>query len=282
MRLFGKEKTLERLDQMVTDALNGNFCEENYDETQLSRLESKWKQYLSSSKMSMEQTEKERENIKSMISDISHQTRTPLSNIRLYAELLQERISGQEEQEMARQMREQAEKLEFLIQALVKMSRLESDILEVKPVRQPVEPLISGVLDAVGPKADQKGIKITVSGDRSSQAVYDLKWTLEALYNVLDNSVKYSHKGSRIQIFLRQYQLYYEIQVKDEGIGIKESERAQIFQRFYRGQEVQQADGVGIGLYLTREILRKERGYIKVESVYGQGSSFKVYLAAEI
>lgn len=281
MNPFGNGKTLKRLDEMVTEAINGTFSENNYNETELSRLESKWKQYLTTSKMSMEQTEKERENIKSMISDISHQTKTPLSNILLYSELLQEMVTGEEEQKIVQKIHAQTEKLEFLIQSLIKMSRLETNILEIKPIKQKIEPLISVVLDEIMLKAKQKDISIRLEGDCQREAVYDLKWTTEAFYNVMDNAVKYSKPNSEIFVFLKAYSFYCGIQVKDEGIGIKEAERAQIFERFYRSKEVQQKDGVGIGLYLAREILKKEKGYIKVESIYGKGSCFELCLLME-
>lgn len=278
MMRLGMGKTMKRLDDMLTDAMSGSFSEENYDETELSRLESKWKQYLSSSKMSMERTQKERESIKAMISDISHQTKTPLANIILYSELLGEQPLDEEGRNMLDHLHQQAQKLEFLIQSLVKMSRLETDMLEVQPTIQELSPLIKQAVEDVSAKARQKGIKIEVDMQEGATALYDMKWTLEALYNILDNAVKYSYEGGTIRVRVMIYKMYCCISVADEGIGIDESEKAQIFQRFYRGREVQQEEGVGIGLYLAREIIRREAGYIKVKSVKGKGSSFGIYL----
>lgn len=265
---------------MLTEAINGTFEESRYDETELSRLESKWKQYLATSRMSMEKTQLEREKIKTLVSDISHQTKTPLSNILLYAQLLEERTQDEEERELAQQIIFQSSKLEFLIQALVKMSRLETGVLEVAPVRSPVKQLVEQALEDIAPKAEAKHIEVCVSEipDMLS-ALYDKKWTLEALGNILDNAVKYSPEESRIAVEVKEYEFYVCIWVKDQGIGVPEEERAQIFGRFYRGSQVQQKDGIGIGLYLAREILQRENGYIKVESRTGQGSSFGVYLS---
>lgn len=203
-------KTLKRLDEMLTEAMNGTFEESRYDETELSRLESRWKQYLTTSRMSMEKNQAEREKIKTLVSDISHQTKTPLANILLYAELLEEKAQDPEEKELARQILAQTSKLEFLIQSLVKMSRLETEVLAVEVI---------------------------------------------------------------------EYEFYVCINVRDQGIGIPEEERAQIFGRFYRGSQVQQEEGVGIGLYLAREILQRENGYIKVESKPGEGSIFSLFLS---
>lgn len=276
---IGAGKTLRRLDEMLEQAINGEFEEERYDETELSRLEAKWKQYLTTSKMSMEQLNKNREGMQALVSDISHQTRTPLSNILLYSQLLCEQTDNQEEKHLAEQIVRQAEKLEFLIQALVKMSRLESNVLVLKPQRQPIEPLLLEAMEEILPKAEKKKIHVKLQGNPSHmQAVYDKKWTAEALGNILDNAVKYSPLESTVEVTVEKFEFYVCISVRDEGIGISEEERAQIFSRFYRSAEVQQDDGIGIGLYLAREIVQKEKGYMKVLSKKGKGSTFKMYL----
>lgn len=276
---FGAGKTLRRLDEMMTEAINGTFEESRYDETELSRLESKWKQYLTTSKMSLQKTQIEREKMKALVSDISHQTKTPLANILLYAQLLEEKTKDEEEKELAQQILNQTAKLEFLIQALIKMSRLETDVLEVMPVCQSVNPLIEQAVEEIRGKVVQKQIKISVEETDEIQAVYDLKWTLEALGNILDNAVKYSSVGSLIRIEVKEYEFYVCVRVQDQGMGIPEGERTRIFERFYRGSQVQQEDGIGIGLYLARQILQKEKGYIKVQSKPGEGSCFGMYLA---
>ena len=276
---IGAGKTLRRLDEMLEQAINGEFEEERYDETELSRLEAKWKQYLTTSKMSMEQLNKNREGMQALVSDISHQTRTPLSNILLYSQLLCEQTDNQEEKHLAEQIVRQAEKLEFLIQALVKMSRLESNVLVLKPQRQPIEPLLLEAMEEILPKAEKKKIHVKLQGNPSHmQAVYDKKWTAEALGNILDNAVKYSPLESTVEVTVEKFEFYVCISVRDEGIGISEEERAQIFSRFYRSAEVQQEDGIGIGLYLAREIVQKEKGYMKVLSKKGKDSTFKMYL----
>ena len=271
-------KTLRRLDEMLEAAINGTFEESRFDETQLSRLESRWKQYLTMSERSLKQTRQERENMKKLVSDISHQTRTSLSNILLYTELLEDQTENEDSKKLARQILSQTKKLEFLIQALVKMSRLETDILEVTPVQQPIRLLVERAVEEMIPRAEEKQIQIVCSLPENAQAVYVLKWTAEALGNILDNAVKYSPAGSQITVEGREFEIYACITVTDQGIGIQESEKAQIFGRFYRSAQVQQEDGIGIGLYLAREILRRENGYIKVCAREGAGSSFSVYL----
>lgn len=275
---IGSKRTLQRLDEMLSSAIDGTFEEKRYDETELSRLENRWKQYFVSSKQSLEKTRAERENIKSLVSDISHQTKTPLSNILLYAELLEEKAKDNEEKALAEQIYVQAEKLEFLIQSLVKISRLESGILEVVPDRQDLIPLVEDSVNLYQAKAAEKNITLAFQAGEGISASYDRKWTLEALNNVVDNAVKYSPEGSLVEIRIRRFEFYACIEVADEGPGIPEEERAGIFGRFCRGKQVQQEEGVGLGLYLTREILERENGYIKVSARQEGGSCFSLYL----
>nr|WP_307998974.1 HAMP domain-containing sensor histidine kinase [uncultured Merdimonas sp.] len=278
---IGAKRTMERLEEMLDDAMDGTFEEERYDETRLSRLEARWKQYFTSQEQAVAKTRKERENMRALVSDISHQTKTPLANILLYAELLEEKAENAEEKALAAQILKQTEKLEFLIRALVKMSRLETGILKVEPVRQKLSPMVLEAADMLKKKAKDKGVHLTVSCDRDVVCCFDRKWTSEALENIIDNGVKYSPEGSRLRVQVREYELYVCVEVEDQGPGIPEEERAQIFGRFYRGKKVQQEEGVGIGLYLAREILEKEGGYIKVSSGREAGSVFSLYLPKE-
>lgn len=278
--MFGN-RTVERLDQMLDEAMNGTFREASYDESRLSRLEARWKQYLSSSCLIKENLEKEKESITSLVSDISHQTKTPMTNILMYTQLLDESLENGDVESNRRLVREivrQTERLDFLIQSLTKMSRLETNVLEVKPLMQEVSPLLEEVIRGVQSKADGKGITLCCETNHTRKAFYDLKWTKEALGNLLDNAVKYSPSGSTVTITITEYELYTDICVKDCGIGIREEEIAKIFGRFYRCEEVQQEDGVGIGLYLAREIVKKQDGYIKVVSKPGAGTEFHMFL----
>lgn len=282
--MFGN-KTLDRLDQMLSEALSGTFQEEIYDETKLSRLETKWKRFLAASLLSKENLAREKENVKSLVSDISHQTKTPMTNIKLYVDLLEETLQSDQTMErkeealgLLEEISRQTSKLEFLIQSLTKVSRLESNIVEVKPVMQKVDRLLEETITDYSRKARTKKVAVRNTYDGNAKASFDYKWTKEALGNVLDNAIKYSKPESVITISVTEYEMYLAISVKDQGIGIREENLSQIFGRFYRSEEVNQEEGVGIGLYLTREILKKEDGYIKVKSVYGEGSEFIFYL----
>lgn len=274
-------RMLKRLEQMLDEAIAGTFQESDYDESVLSRIECKWKQFLGASVLSRDALEREKNRVKELVSDISHQTKTPMANIRLYTELLKERLeeSGDAENlKLLEETRRQTEKLEFLIRSLTKLSRLESNIVEVKPEKNKVKELLELAAEDIALKARKKEIELVRPPGDCGTAFFDMKWTKEALENVLDNAIKYSPCKSRIVITAVQYEMYTAVSVKDSGIGIKEEDTAKIFGRFYRAEEVRGEEGAGIGLYLTREILRRENGYVKVKSKPGKGAEFILYL----
>ena len=278
MSLFRTNDTLERLNQILDDTMSGTFEESRYDESQLSRLESKWMRYLTSSQRSLRKVEEERASIKELVTDISHQTKTPLSNIMLYSQLLQEQAQEEDSKKLAEQIHRQSEKLQFLIQALIKTSRLESGTFQIQPQKNKVFPMIQEIMRESEGKAGAKQITISNQVNETMIASFDKKWTAEALFNILDNAVKYSSPGSQVKLTAESYEMYAAIRIIDEGPGIAEEEIPRIFGRFYRGEDAHLEEGIGIGLYLSRQIIEAQSGYITVRSQLGKGSEFQVYL----
>ena len=136
--------------------------------------------------------------------------------------------------------------------------------------------MLNEILHQFKEKASAKNLKLELS-DSSASAAIDEKWTHEALANIVDNAIKYTEKGS-IKISVIPYEMFVRVDISDTGIGISEEEHAKIFKRFYRGSDVKQKEGVGIGLHLAREIISGEGGYIKLSSTPGEGSTFSVFL----
>ena len=273
-------RTVRRLDRMLSTAIDGGFGEESFDESAPSALESRMARFLNGSARSLRGLQRQRESIQRLLSDISHQTKTPLANLRLYSSLLMEEELTPRQREQAQVILQQSEKLSFLIETLVKLSRLETDVLAVTPKSQPLSPLLERAASQAKAAAEQKGIALQLHLQQQAEmkALYDLRWTAEALGNLLDNAVKYTPPGGCIQVSATQYELFCRIDVRDNGIGIAEEEQAQIFGRFYRGRQVREQEGLGIGLYLAREIAQKQGGYLKLSSRPGQGSTFSLYL----
>ena len=273
-------RTVRRLDRMLSTAIDGGFGEESFDESAPSALESRMARFLNGSARSLRGVQRQRESIQRLLSDISHQTKTPLANLRLYSSLLMEEELTPRQREQAQVIFQQSEKLSFLIETLVKLSRLETDVLAVTPKSQPLSPLLERAVSQAKAAAERKGIALQLHLQQQAEmrALYDLRWTAEALGNLLDNAVKYTPPGGCIQVSATQYELFCRIDVHDNGIGIAEEEQAQIFGRFYRGRQVREQEGLGIGLYLAREIAQKQGGYLKLSSRPGQGSTFSLYL----
>ena len=273
-------RTVRRLDRMLSTAIDGGFGEESFDESAPSALESRMARFLNGSARSLRGVQRQRESIQRLLSDISHQTKTPLANLRLYSSLLMEEELTPRQREQAQVILQQSEKLSFLIETLVKLSRLETDVLAVTPKSQPLSPLLERAVSQAKAAAEQKGIALQLHLQQQAEmkALYDLRWTAEALGNLLDNAVKYTPPGGCIQVSATQYELFCRIDVRDNGIGVAEEEQAQIFGRFYRGRQVREQEGLGIGLYLAREIAQKQGGYLKLSSRPGQGSTFSLYL----
>lgn len=274
--MFRERKVLSRLEKMLDDGINGTFEESAYDETKLSKLETKWLRYLTTSKLSHLKTEKERATLKELVSDISHQTRTPISNILLYIQLLEEQPLDEESRGLVSEIRDQSEKLSSLIDSLVKMSRLETGTIQLTPTEGSIAELIDSAAGQARMSADAKNIRIETE-EPDFTANFDSKWTQEALFNLIDNAVKYSPEGSEVRVSAQSFEMFVSISVSDNGIGIPESELQLIFTRFYRGREVREQNGVGIGLYLARQIAEEQGGYITAERK-GNGSTFKLYL----
>ena len=273
-------RTIRRLDNMLTAAMNGSFSEQNFDESLLSALESRLARYLAASALSERNVREQKDQISALISDISHQTKTPVANLQLYAQLLSEQPLTPQGKDCAAALSAQADKLQSLIEALVKTSRLETGILTLHPQLGEIAPVVERAAAQHGPKAAEKGITLTTR-QAEGYAVFDPKWTEEAVCNLLDNAVKYTSSGGTVTVEIKNYELFSAIRVADTGPGISEAEQAKIFGRFYRAPGAYQTEGVGIGLYLTRQIAEKQGGYVKVESTPGTGSTFSLYIPRE-
>ena len=269
--------TVKRLDRMLEAAIKGRFTEETFDESRLSALESRMARYLTASALSARKVQEQKDQISTLISDISHQTKTPVANLQLYTQLLAEQPLTPQGTECALAISAQADKLQTLIEVLVKTSRLENGILAVHPEPSELSAVMERAAAQYLPKAREKGLTLTAL-PAAGTAVFDPKWTEEALCNLLDNAVKYTPSGGTVTVAVKHYEMFSALQVTDTGLGIPEGEQAKIFGRFYRGAGNYQQEGVGIGLYLTRQIAEKQGGYVKVESVPGQGSTFSLFL----
>lgn len=224
---------------------------------------------------------REREDLQGLISDVSHQVKTPIANLKMIeTTLMEQNMTEQKQKEFLSAMEGQLDKLDFLMQALIKTSRLETGIISLEKKKQPIYDTLAIALGGILLNAEKKKIEVFVHCPESITVTHDMKWTSEALFNILDNAVKYTPEGGKIRVKAEKWELYLKVDISDNGKGIPEKHHAEIFKRFYRESDVHDIDGIGIGLYLTREIITMQGGYIKVVSSLGKGTTFSIFLPA--
>ena len=263
----------------VQRGMAGKIDTLDVQETRESRLVSEMRQVLGRAVWQEEQAKKEKNQVMELISDLSHQLKTPLANIVMDMELLESNeLSKERQAEFLGHAKAQATRMQWLMQDLLKASRLENGIIHFEAEDIEVKPTIAKAVGAVYAQAAKKQIELIVEEFEDFKLYHNPKWTAEALVNVLENAVKYSPVGSRIEIGIERMELYSCISVKDHGMGIPEQEYNKIFQRFYRGRQAGAEEGTGLGLYLAQLILQSEQGYITVASKSGEGSCFRFFL----
>ena len=223
--------------------------------------------------------DEERRELQTLVSDISHQVKTPVANLKMVTDtLLAKPVTEQERRDFLHGIRSQTDKLEFLVQSMGKASRLETGSITLEKKDGPLLDTLAQAMSGIVYGAEQKCISVEVQCPDDLRVSHDSKWTAEALFNLLDNAVKYTPVGGKISVSVEQWEMYVKLDVADTGKGIPEGRQAAIFRRFYREEEVHDQPGVGIGLYLAREIVTRQGGYIQVASKPGRGSTFSVFL----
>ena len=252
-------------------------------ETRESRIVSQLERILVAARFQEKQAVGEKDQVMQLISDISHQLKTPLANIVLDMELLQNpSLEEERRREFLEHTKSQADKMQWLMANLLKASKLENGMICFTAEYAGIRETIAKAVSFVFPQASAKKIELIVEECPDFKLYHNPKWTAEAMSNILENAVKYSPENSRIQIALDKLDIYTKITISDEGIGIPQSEFQQIFKRFYRGKAVEGQEGSGLGLYLAQLILQHEKGYITVSSKVGEGSSFSLFLLNEV
>ena len=273
-----------RTEQALDDILSGRgYCgeDEEVKDTLWGKCGEKFSQTDRVWKKKEETALAEKKQIKELISDVSHQTRTPIANMKLYLEFLQEEEVSEKGGEFLRNLERQTDKLDFLLQSMVKMSRLEAGVIQIKSEARNLYETLTEAVAQIVPAAEEKQISLSVDCEETYIILHDKKWTQEAVFNVLDNALKYTEPFGDIRVKVTRQEMFTKLSISDTGKGILPERQAEIFTRFYREPEVHDKKGVGIGLYLTRKILNLQGGYIEVRSRPKEGSDFCLYLPNE-
>ena len=278
---FGKRLSIftSELCQAIDQMISGDPVRAADSEMLFARISYRLSRLYDIMQENRRKASEERQELQMLVSDVSHQVKTPVSNLKMVTDTLLSRSVAEEEQrEFLKGIRNQTDKLEFLFQALVKTSRLETGAIRLEKKDAPLIDTLAMACSGIVYAAEKKNISVTVDCPEDLCLSHDSKWTAEAVFNLLDNAVKYTPAGGAIRISVEQWEMYVKLNVSDTGKGISESNQAAIFRRFYREEEVHEQQGVGIGLYLTREIVTRQGGYVKVTSEPGQGSEFSIML----
>lgn len=280
---FGKRLALFTSDlcKILDDMIDGDKEPKRADdnETLFARISHRLTRLYQIMQESRRQVAEEHQELQTLVSDISHQVKTPVSNLKMATDtLLTNPVTETERMDFIQGIRTQTDKLDFLFQVLVKTSRLETGVICLEKKKGRIYDTVAQAMSGIVYEAEKKHIDVSVDCAENLVVAHDSKWTAEALFNLLDNAVKYTPAGGKIDVDVEQWEMYLEIKVTDTGKGISESNQAAVFHRFYREEEVHEQQGVGIGLYLAREILTQQGGYIKVVSEVGKGSAFSIML----
>lgn len=278
--VYQRRKTYRLIDRLLDRVLSRKMIvDSDLEEGEYSALVCKIKQIQEVLGNHASSAEQEKEQVKSLVSNMSHQLKTPLANISLYAEILsKEEITPERKEMFSEKMQRQVDKLRWIVESLSKMVKLEQNIDGFEGKAIGIKQTILDAVDTIYEKLGKKEISFTLEPFEDRLLYHNRKWTAEVFVNLLENAVKYTDRGGTISICVKSYDLYTEIQIVDNGRGIRKEEMTDIFKRFYRSPEVENMEGSGIGLYLSNLILEKEKGYMTVDSEYGKGSCFSVFL----
>ena len=224
---------------------------------------------------------REEQETKALITDISHQLKTPVASLKMSYEIVDStELSREEAREFQEKEREDVDRLARLLEAFTQMSKLETGMIRLCPQKASLQKTLAKAVAGVYVKAMEKGISIETQEFDDILICHDPGWTAEAFANVLDNGVKYAPSGTRITIRVTKMASLVMVEMEDEGPGIPAKERNRIFQRFYRGESesVRRKEGSGVGLYLTRQILERQEGTVCVKNGGNGGSNFVMTL----
>lgn len=281
LRLRRQRADVEAYAEHIDRALGDLLAERSLD-ARIAATDDLWghtnERLLRLSQAQMRRTEalqREQRSLQGLVADISHQTKTPLANIQLYLERLEQ---GAEDASLVEKLGAQVEKLDFLLANMVKISRLETGAVRIQKQQALLADTLADALSVIVPKADAKQIRLSVDYDETMTLNHDRRWTAEALANLLDNAVKYTSAGGSVGVRVVLQPVFVQIAVHDSGKGIARERQGTIFTRFYREPEVHDTEGAGLGLYLARMIVERQGGFIDVVSAPGAGSTFTINL----
>lgn len=274
-----QEKKIAEINEYIKQIKNKNYIlkiEEN-DNGELSKLRNELYKTTVLLKETAEISEKEKENLSTAIADISHQLKTPLTSIRIMLDNIQDDPDMEKEvrEDFLREISKQIDWISSLVVSLLKIAKFDAGTIKMENNEINAKNLIDNIVSNLAILMELKNIEIITNVDEKATFIADYKWQQEALTNILKNAIEHSKQNSRIYITVENTNLFLKIIIKDEGSGIDKEDLKHIFQRFYKTKNSSE-NSIGIGLPLAKAIIEQSNGYIKVETKYGEGTSFEV------
>ena len=274
-----REKRLEKLTEYIRRVQRRDYSlalSEN-SEDELSHLQNELYKLTVMLKEGMEREKRQREAVSDAVSDISHQIKTPMTSMQIMTDnLLESRDMPQELRvRFLREIARQIEGVNWLVQTLLRLSRLDADVVEFERDRICAADLAEAVCERLAVFAEVREVSLAVTGDTGAYIFADESWSEEALANIVKNAIEHSRAGQTVTIHIEENDVYTKIEVKDTGEGIAPEDIRHIFDRFYRAKNAS-PDSVGIGLAMAKTIVEKQGGYIMADSKEGKGTVFTI------
>lgn len=216
-----------------------------------------------------------KEFLQDIISDVSHQIKTPLSALKMYQEIMDSRSTDAKAvSSFSKKSLREIKRMEDVIYTLLKLARLDAGIIQLQKAPENLSVLIQDILERFEVWAKRENKTITLSGKENVFLSCDALWISEAVGNIVKNALEHTVEGGHIIVHLEQNPLMTQIVVEDDGKGIHPEDLYNIFKRFYRSRFSQDTHGIGLGLPLAKAIVEMHGGTISVTSKLGIGTTF--------
>ena len=267
-----KDKKLNEITKYIEEINNKNYKLDIDDnsEDELSILKNEIYKTTIMLKEIAENSKQDKIKLKDSLSDISHQLKTPLTSITILIDNIIDNpeMDKETKAEFAKDIKREVTNINFLVQALLKLSKLDANSVKFINENVTVESIIEESMKNIAVLSDLRNVKIQVNGDKNAKVYCDFKWQVEAITNILKNAIEHSNTNGNIQINYEENQVYTKIEIIDYGVGIDKEDLPHIFERFYKGKN-SSPESVGIGLALSKSIIENNNGYISVEAEQG-------------
>ena len=263
-----KEKEINEVIKIIEEINNKNysFKMKDINDEDLSILKNEiYKTTIMLNEIS-EISKKDKKELEESLEDISHQLKTPLTSILIIIDTLldDENMNQNTREDFLRNMKREVMNINFLVKSILKLSRLDTNTVKFISKKESVKEIINEAILNVSLLSDLKNVKIETNLS-DSFITCDYKWQIEALTNILKNSIEHSYENNKVLIESSENNAYVKITIKDFGSGIAKEDINHIFERFYKGKD-SDYDSIGIGLALSKSIIEKQNGKISVES----------------